>query len=327
MLDLAKVLWERRWDREWDDIQDSDRRWVEPDALLDLVHRYGEEAIQSEVRATQAEVAAIRRLEQDGLPVPGWFLEGPFTVIDEVNRLLDLGDHESALTMALLEASERPGSESYGVLGDVYWMMGYGALAQESYEWASQWELIPSQWTDRWVLGRQDFDAMNADLDGLALLEGSVKGVAPLPAVMLELARAYRSAGRLEEARQMVREAMRSVSALPMDIGSDEWAKLNNELRLLKDEIDIQRFNPSEIDLDPAWRATFSDVKVAMAFAKNGAHARANMVFSRALRRAPQPKKLDGIRGALAWYSGDQQAAVDAWRASLAWDRVSAVCG
>ena len=320
VLDFAKGLWERRWDPEFDAVQDTERSQIEPDWMLELAYRYGDAAIQTEARTMQLEVAAIRGLEQDESPVPGWFLEGPFDRVDEVNRLLDLGDHDSALALALQVSTERPSSESYGVLGDVYWMMGYGALAQESYEWASQSELIPGTWTNRWVLSRQDDGAVNTESDGLARLEHSVQGIAPLPAVMLELARAYRSAGRLEEARQMVREAMDSVTALPMEIGAQEWSSMNDELRLLKDELDIQRLKKPKSPLETQWVSTHRDLKVAMALAQKGLHDPAQKAYSRALRRSPQPKHLDAIRGALAWYSGDQTAAMDAWRVSLEWD-------
>ena len=109
-IDFAKGLWERRWDPEFDAVQDTERSQIEPDWMLNLAYRYGDAAIQTEARTMQLEVAAIRGLEQDESPVPGWFLEGPFDRVDEVNRLLDLGDHDSALALALQVSTERPSS-------------------------------------------------------------------------------------------------------------------------------------------------------------------------------------------------------------------------
>ena len=172
---------------------------------------------------------------------------------------------------------------------------------RESYEWASQSELIPGTWTNRWVLSRQDDGAVNTESDGLARLEHSVQGIAPLPAVMLELARAYRSAGRLEEARQMVREAMDSVTALPMEIGAQEWSSMNDELRLLKDELDIQRLKKPKSPLETQWVSTHRDLKVAMALAQKGLHEPAQKtLFLVPLRTSPSTET-SGCHPRLPW--------------------------
>jgi tetratricopeptide (TPR) repeat protein len=318
--DLAEVLWQGRWERESVGSGSYQDDPYEPDRLLRWAVDYGSPTVQERATQLKMEVLAVRGIESRGGGIPGWNLGGEFEQADRVRQLIDDEDLEQAMKVAALLVKKAPSAESLGLLGDVYWQQNKRDIALQIYAQAAAWELVPGEWYDRWLTDSFTENNRSVDPEMIRALERACQGVEPNPELVFRLAKAYRGVGRKEEARARFEQARRSLESVPGASAEKLTMDIDAELKDLETAEEDVSYEAQQPPIDPAWEQSISSLRVALAMAADGNQDVVRRAFKRARRLAPEKERLSAAQGAIAWFAGDTEATIKAWKKSLEWD-------